>query len=80
MSVEGGLVLSGGATTAWRAREWGGGMGAEEVAAWRQCALSPLCSIQNFPERSGKFRSIRNGSGKIRVIPDDQLLAETASF
>ena len=58
----------------------GGGMGAEEVAAWRQCAWSPLCTIRNFPERSGKFRSTRNGSGKIRVIPNDQFSAETARF
>ena len=48
--------------------------------AWRQCSLSPLCTVRNFPEGSGKFRATRNRSGKIRVIPDDQFLAEKASF
>ena len=67
--------LAGGATKAWRAR---GARGRR--AAWRQCALSPLCPVRNFSERSGKFRSTRNGSGKIRVIPDDQFLAERTSF
>ena len=48
--------------------------------AWRQCSLSPLCTVRNFPERAGKSRATRNGSGNFRVIPNDQFLAETASF
>ena len=56
------------------------GMGAEEVAAWRQCALSPLCFVRNFPEGSGKFRLARNRSGKIRVIPNDQKKGRRLDF
>ena len=58
---------------------------ATAATAWARGGMAPvrpapLCSTRNFPERSGKFRSSRNRSGKIRVIPDDQFLAEKASF
>ena len=55
-------------------------MGAEEVAAWRQCVLSPLCFIRNFPDGSGKFRLARNRSGNFRAIPNEHNMAEKLKF
>ena len=58
---------------------------AREGSTWAPGGMAPVrpvatVPVRNFPERSGKFRSTRNGSGKIRVIPDDQFLAERTSF
>ena len=53
-------------------------------------SMVATCFTRNFPERSGKFRLVRNGSGKIRLvrngsgkirtIPNEQILTERLVF